>query len=462
MSELFHKGQELDLAIEKMASGGRGLGRVDGAVVFVDGALPGQRVRARVTKAAKRFAEADCVEVLEQSPHWTAPFCPHFGTCGGCAFQDLDYAQQLAWKTEHVRDQLARIGKVADPVVRPCAASPETRGFRNKMEFAFAGGGADRPLALGLHRRGSASIVSVEQCALMPLGGSADAPGEAMAMLREIREFCRGTGIPAWDPRTNQGLWRFVVLRQSQGGQQALAQIITSPRADGGAVRSLAEALHRSFPRLVSVAHSTRKDRTAVAQGEKTVFATGGGGITEILGGLTYRISPDAFFQTNTAAAELLYAAAREACELTGQEHVLDLYCGSGGLALAVAAGANTVTGVESVKAAVADAKANAKANRIANCRFKTADVLEFLKDPKLVADVVLVDPPRSGLHPGAAAELLRLAPKRIVYVSCNPATLARDVELLAPGYALAEARPFDLFPHSPHIECVALLKGLK
>lgn len=453
MDELFRTGMELELDIEKMAFGGRGLARSGGAVVFVDGALPGQRVRARVTKAAKRFAEADCVEVLVRSPRQVEPFCRHHGKCGGCMFQDLDYAEQLRWKTEHVRDQLQRIGGVADPVVRAAEPSPETRGFRNKMEFDFAGGG-ESPLSLGLHRRGSDSVVNVEECALVS--------AQLMDILREVRAFCRETGIPAWTPCTGKGLWRFLVLRESRADRRAMAQVITSPAADGGAVRSLADHLHERFPDLASVVHSIRKAKSSVAQGERIVFRTGDGTIEETVGGLRYRISADSFFQTNTAATGPLYAAAREACALTGAETVLDLYCGSGGLSLAVAGGAAAVLGVESTPAAVRDAEANAKLNGLDNCRFTAGDVLRALHDLKESPDVVITDPPRSGMHPGAVARILELAPARIVYVSCNPATLARDVRLLAPGYALAEARPFDLFPHGPHVECVAVLERLK
>jgi 23S rRNA (uracil1939-C5)-methyltransferase len=457
MSEIFHKGMELELDIEKMAFGGRGLGRHEGAVVFVDRALPGQRVRAKVTKAAKRFAEADCVEVVEQTPHFTTPFCRHFGKCGGCMFQDLDYGEQLRWKAEHVRDQLARIGRVADPLVHPAAASPEVRGFRNKMEFAFAGGG-ETMLGLGLHRRGSESVVSIEECHLQS--------AEAVEIMRETREFCRRVGIPAWDPRTGKGLWRFLVVRESKTNLRTMAQIITAPRPDGGAVRSLADHLHERFASLASVVHSTRKARPAIAQGERTVFATGEGCIEETVGGLRYRISADSFFQTNTAAAGKLYAAAREACALTGAERVVDLYCGSGGLSLTVAGDAASVVGVETVAAAVKDAEANAKLNGIDNCEFVAGDVLRTLgamaEDGSAAVDVALVDPPRSGMHPEAVAALTKLAPKRIVYVSCNPATLARDVQLLGDAYRLVEARPFDLFPHGPHIECVATLVAAK
>ncbi|BBD09766.1 23S rRNA (uracil(1939)-C(5))-methyltransferase RlmD [Desulfovibrio ferrophilus] len=455
MSEFFHKGQTLELNVERMAFGGRGIARTEGFVVFVDGALPGQKVRATVTKAAKRFAEADVDEVLEQTPHWTQPFCLHFGKCGGCQFQDLDYAEQLKWKTEHVGDQLTRIARIEAPKIHPAQASPELRGFRNKMEFAFAGGGSESgPLSLGLHRKGSERIVNIEECHL---------PSPQCAeIVRHVREFCRRTSIPSYDPRTRRGLWRFLVIRETKTTMQTMVQIITSQAQDGGAIRSLADDLHQRFPALTTVVHSTRKARSAIAHGERQVFRTGDGYVMEQVGDIRYRISADSFFQTNTPAAELLYAAACKAAGLTGTEHVLDLYCGSGGLGLAMAKQAASVTGIETVPAAVRDAEANAKLNEFTNCTFIAGDVLEKLKTLEQKPDVVVTDPPRSGMHPDAAAALLELAPERIVYVSCNPSTLARDIKQLSGDYALTEAWPFDLFPHSPHIECVALLERLK
>lgn len=455
MSEFFHKGQSLELEVERMAFGGRGVARHEGFVVFVEGALPGQKVRATVTKAAKRFAEAEAAEVLTETPHWTQPFCLHFGKCGGCQFQNLDYTEQLKWKTEHVRDQLSRLARIEDPQVLPAVASPGRAGFRNKMEFAFSAGGTDAPaLNLGLHRRASERIVNIEECPI--------APPLFADIVRHAREFCRRTAIPSYDPRTRRGLWRFLVLREAPSTMQAMVQIITAPNHDGGAVRSLADDLMSRFPALTTAVHSTRKAKSSIAQGERQIFKLGPGYIEEVLGGIKHRISADTFFQTNTPAAELLYETAVEAAGLTGKEHVLDLYCGSGGLGLAMAGKAASVTGVESVAVAVEDAKANAQANNFGNCEFIADDVLQTVKTLEKKPDVVVTDPPRSGMHPEAVNALLELAPERIVYVSCNPATLARDVKELGKGYALKEARPFDLFPHSGHVECVVLLERLK
>ncbi len=453
MSEIFHKGAELELDVEKMAFGGKGLARVEGFVVFIDGALPGSRVLVRVTKAKKRFAEAETVKVLDPGPHAVPPFCTHFGKCGGCMFQDLDYAEQLRWKTEHVADSLARLGGAEGFFVAPALASPETRHFRNKMEFAFSGGGTR--LALGLYRRGSDSLVNVEHCGLQSQ--------LCMDVVRHAREFCRRVGVPAYDPRTRKGVWRYVVVREARATGQALAQVITGPAPDGGAARSLCDDLMAAFPALTGAVHGVRSSNQAVAQAERTAYVSGTNKIEERLLGIRYRISADAFFQTNTLGAELLYQAAVDMAGLSGSETVLDLYCGVGGLGLAAASKAARVVGVESLEAAVRDAEANARLNNLTNCTFHAGDVLETLATMTEAPDVAFTDPPRSGMHEDAVRALAALAPKRIIYVSCNPATLARDSALFAEqGYALAEARPVDLFPHGPHIESVARLERLK
>lgn len=452
MSEKIHKDAELELAVDKMAFGGQGLARVDGFVVFVDGALPGSRVLAQVTKPGKRFAQARVIRVLDPGPHAVEPFCPHFGKCGGCLFQDLDYGEQLRCKTGQVADALARLGGARHCEVLPALPSPAVREFRNKMEFAFAGTG--ERLALGLHRRASASLVNVEHCSLQA--------EPCMDVVRHAREFCRRVGVPAYDERTRRGVWRFLVLRRSEATGQALAHVITGPGPDGGAARALCEELLATFPALAGAVHSVRANNAAVAQGERQVSAHGRPWIEERLLGLTFRVSPDAFFQTNTPGAEALYGAALELAGLTGAEAVLDLYCGVGGLALAAAGRAARVTGIEIHAPAVEDARGNATRNGIGNCTFLAGDAGALLAGLDHVPDVAFVDPPRAGMTPQAVAALAGLGPRRVVYVSCNPATLARDAALLAEtGYALTRARPVDLFPHSPHIECAALLERL-
>ncbi|MEW5775004.1 MAG: 23S rRNA (uracil(1939)-C(5))-methyltransferase RlmD [Thermodesulfobacteriota bacterium] len=451
-------GREVELAVEKLALGGAGLARFEGLAVFVERGLPGQRVLARVTLAKKRHAEAEVLRVLSPSPHQTEPFCPHFGACGGCSHQDLGYDQQLHWKHLQVQETLARLGNLGEAAaakVLPILPSPETRHFRNKMEFAFAGGAGER-LSLGLRPRGSAEgLIDIETCQLQS--------PQSARIVNAARDFCRTTGFPAYDPARDSGLWRHLVVREGKGTGQCLVHCITAPwRQAAEAVEALADHLHAAFPTLTSFVHSTRRNRLAVAQGEVQRFATGPGHIFENLGPFTFRISPDAFFQTNTQAAHLLYTAALELGRLDPGWTVWDLYCGSGGLTLYAAKACHKAVGFEADPRSVEDALANAADNGVPNCEFHAVDVLHALSQAPYAPDAVILDPPRSGLHPDGVRELLRLAPRRIVYVSCNPATLARDLAALKERYALAAARPVDLFPHSPHIECAACLDRLK
>lgn len=452
-------GREVELAVDKLALGGAGLARFEGLAVFVERGLPGSRVLARITQAKKRHAEAEVLRVLAPSPHRAEPFCPHFGPCGGCSHQDLDYAQQLHWKEIQVRETLARLGALGEEAaaarVRSILPSPETRFFRNKMEFAYGGGAGDR-LSLGLRPRGSAEgLLDVGACFLQS--------EQSARMVNAARDFCRATGYPAYDPARDSGLWRHLVVREAKSTGQTLVHCITAPwRQAAAAVQALADHLHETFPDLTSFVHSTRRSRLAVAQGETQRFATGPGHIFENLGPFTFRISADAFFQTNTAAACLLYAAAVELGRFEPGWTVWDLYCGTGGLTLYAARACHKAVGFEADPRAVEDAQANAAANGAPNCEFHAVDVLHALSQAPYAPDAVILDPPRSGLHPDGLKELLRLAPKRIVYVSCNPATLARDLAALAARYTLTEVRPADLFPHTPHIECAASLDRLK
>ncbi len=439
------KGSILDIEVSKLAFGGRGLARVDGFVIFCDRALPGQTVRAEVTKVSKGFAEARLVTVLSPSPDQVEPFCPHFGQCGGCSWQDLAYPAQLFWKREQVAESLRHVAGIAEVRVADTVPSPITRAFRNKMEFAFAGA-----LHLGLYRRDAPGrICEVTDCGI--------APPRCMALVRAAREFCRNFGQPAYDPKTGKGLWRHLVIREAAATGQTMVQLITAPRADAKkAATGLADHLAAACPDLTTFIHSTRKTKSAVAAGERIELVTGPGFIEDRVGRTAFRISPDSFFQTNTAGAERLYDTAMAAAALTGSQTVWDLYCGSGGIALYASAHARQVIGVDSSAMSIRDAKTSAGENGIVNCEFVKGDVrrtLESLRAKK--PDVVFLDPPRAGTHPEVLAALRLLRPARIVYVSCNPATLARDAMALVGDYRVDGVTPVDMFPHGPHIECV-------
>ncbi len=467
-------GDILELTVDGLAAGGRAVCRHEGRVVFVAGGLPGQRVRAKLTTVKRRFAEATLDAVLGPSPIQCAPFCAHFGDCGGCAWQDLPYAEQLRWKERFVIDALGRIGGLRDANVLPILASPAQRGFRNKMEFAFSQD-RDGQLHLGLRRRASRAVVDITECHLQtPL---------TAAIVAAVRELARESGLPGWDDRRQDGFWRFLVVREPELGRQAatgtpsgnepaegtpgrqcMIQCITGRHPGAAqAVSRLAEALRARFPEVTGVVHSLRLDPEQVAYGERVLAVDGEAVLTERLGDNDLLLGPDSFFQTNTAAAGLLYDEARRMAAAGPDDTVWDLYSGVGAIALHLARTAGAVRGFEITPEAVNDARANAARNNILNCSFVSGDVRASLRRERpgegASPRIVVMDPPRAGLHEDVVETVAAHRPERIVYVSCNPATLARDVALFAGrGYALQEARPVDLFPHSPHVECVALL----
>jgi 23S rRNA (uracil1939-C5)-methyltransferase len=443
-------GDELTLEMDKLAYGGQGLGRHQGLVVFTARGLPGQKVRARVTALRRSFAEAEVLEIIEPSPHQVEAPCPDFGICGGCDWQDLEYGQQLAWKRIQIAENLERIAGISGETVAGCVPSPLRLGYRNKMEFAFQGRGKD--LALGLRlRHDPGRVFDAGSCLLMPW--------PAMDILATARDFARASGVRAFDPRSGRGFWRFLVLRLTCLGE-AMVHLVTSPgRKHEPMVTALAERLREAHPEVVSFVHGLRFKKTQVAQAQKLVWSQGRPHVREKLGGLEFQVGPSDFFQTNTRAAEELVSLVRAEAGLTGAERLLDLYCGVGVMGLCLASRAREVAGYEIVKQAVGSARQNALANNIGNADFVAGDLGATLEGNASSPDVVVTDPPRAGMAPEATRAMLDSRPERIVYVSCNPATLARDASRLAEGFSLARVTPVDLFPHTHHIECVALLQ---
>jgi 23S rRNA (uracil1939-C5)-methyltransferase len=440
-------GEERVVRVESLAVGGRGVARLDGLVYFVERGLPGQLLRTRVTAVKKRFAEARIAEVLEQSPQYVKPFCPHFHECGGCAWQHLDYAAQLGAKRTQLAETFARLAKTADVPVADTLASPRTRHFRNKMEFAFGGN-----LHLGLRALDDPGrVLDNDTCFLMPETG--------VEMMREAGRWCRDSGASAFDPDSGKGFWRHLVVRHGFDTEQWMVQLITAPHPRAkGIGRALAAHLRSVFPGLTVFAHHIRKAKTSVAVGETQIFSDGPGHIEEKIGQVSYRVSPGTFFQTNTAAAEVLYGLIADQAGLTGGETVFDLYSGGGGIALQLAAKAAKVVGFESNPEAVADGQASAARNGLDNCTFIHGEVLASLRRSGERPDLVVVDPPRHGAHPDIMRLLAEIAPRRICYVSCDPATLARDVGLALDRYGVSSISPVDMFPHSHHVECLVVL----
>jgi 23S rRNA (uracil1939-C5)-methyltransferase len=441
------KGEELDLSIDALAYGGAGIARLDGYVLFVQGAVPGDRVRARVTKRKRGYAEARMLELLDPSPDRIEPRAPH----PGAPWQVLPYERQLVEKESQVREALSRIGGFEEPPVEPIVPAVEPWRYRNKLEYSF-GENEDGQLVLGFHKPGRWNeIDDVSEDILA---------SERVDAVREtVKAWCREEGLSAYDRREGSGFLRNLVVREGRRSGQVQARIVTS---DGDfRARDLAAAIEAAgvlWTRTEGVAETTREGETQLLAGKKTIDEE----LTCAGERLRFRISPDAFFQTNTEMAERLYGAALELAGLSGRERVYDLFSGIGTIALALAPAAREVWGIELVEQAVADAIASAKFNGIDNARFYAGDVrtaLRPLVEEAGPPDVLMVDPPRAGLSQKVVRRMIETGAKRIVYVSCNPTTLAPNARQLADaGYTLDRIRPVDMFPQTPHIECVAQL----
>jgi 23S rRNA (uracil1939-C5)-methyltransferase len=436
------RGDELTLGIDSLAFGGAGVARLDGYVVFVQGAIPGDRVRAVVGKSKRAYAEARAVEILEPSTDRIAPAADH----PGAPWQVLPYERQLEVKQTQVRDALTRIGKLDGFELEPIVPAVAQWRYRNKLEYSF-GTGPDGRLLCGFHAPGRwDEIVELRDCRL--------ASEPANAAREEVVGWCRAAGLPAYDRRTGTGLLRNLVVREGRRTGQLQVRLLTGPGAldRDGLVSAVTPGTSVLWTRLESVAETT--------QGGETELLVGTDRLDEELGGLRLRVSPQAFLQTNTEMAEQLYALATAAAHPTGFERVYDLYCGIGTIGLLLAPRVAELWGLELVEEAVADAIANAALNEIENARFFAGDVRLAMRDLVERAgrpDVLLVDPPRAGLSQKIVRRIIEAAPKRIVYVSCNPTTLAPNAaQLVAAGYELERVAPVDMFPQTPHIECVA------
>ena len=451
MAAPVRKGEELELRIDSLAFGGSGVARHDGFVVFVRGGVPGDDVRARITKVKRGFAEGIVTELVHSSDSRVAAPCRHFGVCGGCRFQDLAYSVQLAEKERQVRDALVRIGRFAEPPLEPIVPAASQFAYRNKLEYSFTSG--EDGVDLGFHRAGRwDEVIGIEECLLTTDVGN--------AIRLAVRGWAREEQLEAYDQENGSGYLRHLVVREGRNTGQALVVLVTAPgeRFEAG---YLVDVLRR-FPEVRSI-HWAINDTPAEQTNLPTKLLWGADAIEEEILGLRFRIRPSAFLQTNTEMAERLYELAREYAGLSGEENVFDLYCGTGTIGLALARSAGAVWGVEISEEAVACAIENAELNGIDNARFFAGNVgqsIEELREEAGRPDVVIVDPPRAGLAGKALRRTGALGASRIVYVSCNPTTLASDLQVLRDeyGYVLERCRPVDMFPHTPHVESVSLL----
>jgi 23S rRNA (uracil1939-C5)-methyltransferase len=446
---MLRQGDQVELRVDRLSYGGRGVARHNGFVVFVVGAAAGEVVSARVGRVRRSHAEAEAAAVLVPSADRVVPRCPHFGPCGGCTWQHIAYPAQTAAKEAIVRESLARLGGIADPIVRPIVPAADPWFYRNKMDFSFHPDGT-----LGLHRRGDWNrIEPVEVCYLQS--------ERTAALVRAVRVWTRKRGLVPFDPRTHAGVLRSLVVRESRGTGERLVGLITGQGPfDAGA--EFADVVRDAAPDATAIVRGIASGAGEGAPVARVEVLWGRDHIEDVVGGLRFRIGLETFFQTNTPQAERMVAHVVDRAE-PADRLIYDLYCGVGTFALALARAGARVAGVELAAASVAAARGNAARNGLGGARFTAGDVRTAL--PALVAelgrpDVVVLDPPRAGAGGKVMRKIGRTGAGRVIYVSCNPTTLAPDLrELLPFGYRLVDVQPFDLFPQTYHVEAIAVLE---
>jgi 23S rRNA (uracil1939-C5)-methyltransferase len=442
------------VTIDGYTSSGDGVARIEGRAVFVKGGIHGEHCRIKILKVSKTAIYAKIEQLLEISPHRMVPLCPVFGKCGGCALMHMDYGEELSMKQNRVQEAFTRIGGIdlkLDGIIRADC----TEGYRNKAIYAV--GWADGGIRAGFYRPRSHDIVPAEHC-LIQADVSARAAG---AVLRWMEQ----TGAAPYDPKTCTGTVRHIFCRSGFASGQAQITIVSSstrlPKTD-----LLIRQISSACPEVCSIVLNVNKTRGNTVLAGDFITLWGTDYIEDILCGLRFKLSPRSFYQINHAQAQRLYDKAIEYAELSGRETILDLYCGTGTITLCLARRAGRVIGAEIVESAIADAQANARANNITNAEFICADAsaaAEQLQTAGLRPDVVVVDPPRKGLAEDVITTIAAMAPDRVVYVSCDPATLARDLRRFAlAGYTAVKAEAVDMFPHTPHVECVTLMSRVE
>jgi 23S rRNA (uracil1939-C5)-methyltransferase len=446
----------VELTIEDLAFDGKSVAHRDGKVVFLDRGLPGETVLAEIVRSKPRHDKAVVHEILTKCDDRIEPTCSHFGICGGCTWQDLAYQKQLEFKRKQVVACLERIGGLEDVKVFDVVGAVELYRYRNKMEFSFNVAKPDG-FTLGLHHRGRFDeIFDLEHCYLQsPL---------ANRVVAFMRDFVTRENIPVYNVFDHTGFMRFLMIRECKRTPQLMINIVTNYGEIPEREKLIAE-LTSAFPEITTVIHNQNGQKSNIAIGETEQVLYGPGYMEERLFDQMFRIRANSFFQTNTIQTETLYRMAFEILEPEGVERVLDLYCGTGSIGLLVSSHVQDVVGVELVEDAITVARQNAEVNEIANIKFFQGHVKEFLKTEDATREpfsIIILDPPRAGLHPKALKRVLRLTPKKLLYISCNPATFARDAaDIIKAGYTLDDVHPIDMFPHTMHIELVSLFRRI-
>ena len=460
------KGAEIEFVVEKFADRGKTVSRIDDFVVFLSGSAPGDRVRAKIIKRKKKFAEARLLELLEPSPMRTDPTCRFFGTCGGCKWQHVKYEHQLEAKQQAVEEALRNVEGISNVQVRPTIGSEKTFWYRNKMEFSFSAhrwltpqeiaskDDFDRTFALGLHAPGSyQKVLDLDVCYLQS--------ETSVNIVNALRVLSVANGWEPWNVRDHTGYLRHLVIRSSEDSGEHLVNLVTNGYNEDR-IRMVADTL-RDIANVTSLVNTINTGVAQTSYGEETKVIFGPGRIVEKIGSYSFGLAPNAFFQTNTTQAERLYEVVREFAGLQGKEVVYDLFSGAGSISIYLSGECERVVGIEVIENAVMDARENAIQNGVENCEFVLGDVLKVFDEEFVekhgTPDVLITDPPRAGMHPKVARRLAAFGPPKIVYVSCNPQTQAMDLKALVETYDIEAVQPVDMFPHTHHIENVVLLK---
>lgn len=452
MSYIVNRNDRLNVFVEDLTHDGSGVAKVDGYPLFIPGVLPGEEAEIQVMKTMKKYGFAKLIKVTKESPDRVEPPCHVFWECGGCQLQHLSYEAQLVQKQKTVRNAMQRIGKLPDVLVHPVKGMDDPWRYRNKSQIPF--NERDGEVVSGFYRSGSHHIVDTDVCIIQ--GEEAD---ELMSTLKhELHDM----GIEAYDERTHRGMLRHLIVRKARATGELMVVLVTRskkfPQKD-----AVMELIKRVVPNVTSIMQNVNSQKTNVIFGDETILLHGKSFIVDSIGDIDFEISARSFYQVNSEQTKVLYDQALEYAQLTGNETVIDAYCGIGSISLFLAQKAKEVYGVEIVPQAIEDAKRNAELNGIDNAFFEAGPAEEVI--PKWYADgkrfdVLVVDPPRKGCDEKLLETILEYKPKRVVYVSCNPATLARDLRILEDGgYRTQEVQPVDMFGHSSHVEVVTWLE---
>jgi len=456
------RGQELIVDIDNVAFGGKGVSKLDDYVIFIPNTLPGDSAKIKITKRKPGFAEARVLEIVTPSELRQEAPCKYFDWCGGCTWQNVSYDQQIKFKGNHVRESLEHIAGIKSVNVLDPLKSENIFAYRNKMEFSFSDRrwllpselgdmSIKKSFALGLHVPGTFDkILSIPKCLLQS--------ETANGILKYVSDYCQSKQLEPYGLRSHEGLLRFLVIRQSSYNNEIMVNIVTTSN-EGSDLKELADILQNKYPEIVSIVNTINDKKAQIAFGEKELLLYGRNYIVDKIFDMEFKISANSFFQTNTLQAERLYEIIREFADVDEKDIVWDLYSGTGTISLMLAKLVKIVHGFEIIEKSVDDAKQNAKGFNIKNTFFHAGDLLNNLDQIKEKPDLIIVDPPRSGMHPKVSKFLNSSEVRKIIYVSCNPTTMARDIKIINENYKLIKVQPVDMFPQTYHIESVSLLE---